>query len=517
MPQAFSEPISLKFASLLSKLYICTRFEIRITGMIKQQLTQKQQQKLSPLQIQQIKLLELTGLEIEDRINRELEENPALEEISDAANERQAEDSLSEFEQEDNFSQEDMMLGDYRTEDDIPDYKLQQSYRTEKNIRENIPYSESESFHEFLLNQLHLKKLPEEKMKIGEYLIGNIDENGYMRRNPEVIADDLLFQYGLEIPVSTIQEVLPVIHEMDPPGVGAANLQECLLIQLKRKEKTRIRTWAITLLEQYFDAFSKKQYDKILRFLNINEENLKEIIKEITLLNPKPGNTWESSMETKMAHITPDFFVEAINGELVFSMQEHNVPELRISREYSTMLAHYASAKGKELIWKNEAFDFVKQKVDSAKWFIDAIKQRNVTLRKTMEAIVQIQQEFFLTGEESNLKPMILKDVSERCGYDKSTVSRVSNSKYVQTSFGIYPLKYFFSEAMLNEEGEEISTREIKAILKNCIDEEDKSKPLTDDLLVRELKKKGYEVARRTVAKYREQLNIPVARLRKEI
>jgi len=484
--------------------------------MIKQQLTQKQQQKLSPLQIQQIKLLELTGLEIEDRINRELEENPALEERADTASEKQEDDPISEFEQEDNISQEDMMLGDYRSEDDIPDYKLQQNYYPEKTTREEIPYFESESFQDFLLDQLHLKNLSEEKMKLGEYLIGNIDETGYIRREPEVIADDLLFQ-GWEISISTIQEVLHVVHEMDPPGVGAANLQECLLIQLKRKERTKIRIYAIRILEHYFDAFSKKQYDKILRSLNINEEELKEIIKEITLLNPKPGNTWESDIVSKMTQITPDFYVEAVNGELVFSMQEQSIPELRVNKEYSEMLTAYSNIKEKQISGKIEALEFVKQKVDSAKWFIEAIKQRNITLRKTMEAIVQIQRDFFLTGRDSNLKPMILKDVSERCGYDKSTVSRVSNSKYVQTSFGIYPLKYFFSEAMLNEEGEEISTREIKAILKNCIEEEDKSKPLTDDLLVKELKTKGYDVARRTVAKYREQLNIPVARLRKEI
>ena len=484
--------------------------------MIKQQFSQKQQQKLSPLQIQQIKLLELTGLEIEDRITREIEENPALEELSDTAD-KQNDDSFSEFEQEDNISQEDFSLGDYRTEDDIPDYKLHQSYYVEKNTREDIPYSESESFHDFLMEQLHLKNLPEEKMKIGEYLIGNIDDSGYIRREPEVIADDLLFQYGWEIPISTINDVLQIIHEMDPPGVGAANLQECLLIQLERKERTKIRTWAIRILDNYFEAFSKKQYEKILRSLNINEEELKEIIREVTLLNPKPGNTWESNMVTKMSQITPDFFVEANNGELVFNMQEQNIPELRISKEYNDLLNSFSNSKGKQNTAKTEALEFVRQKVDSAKWFIDAIKQRNTTLRRTMEAIVQIQREFFLTGEDSNLKPMILKDVSELCGYDKSTVSRVSNSKYVQTSFGIYPLKYFFSEAMLNEEGEEISTREIKAILKSCIEEEDKSKPLTDDLLVKELKMKGYDVARRTVAKYREQLNIPVARLRKEL
>ena len=485
--------------------------------MIKQQLSQTQQQKLSPLQIQQIKMLELTGLEIEDRINQELEDNPALEELPDDAKEREEDDSFSEYEPEDNISQEDLSLGDYRTEDDIPDYKLQQNYYTEKNNREEIPYSDSESFNDFLMEQLRLKDLTEETMKIGEYLIGNMDEDGYIRRKPEVIADDLMFQYGMEIPISTIHEILKIIHEMDPPGVGAVNLQECLLIQLKRKERTQVRKWAIKILERYFETFSKKQYDKILRSLNINEEELKEIIKEITLLNPKPGNTWESSMVTKMSQITPDFFVEELNGELVCNMQEHNVPELRISKEYNELLNSFSNAKEKQNSGKIEALEFVKQKVDSAKWFIEAIKQRNTTLRETMEAIILIQRKFFLTGEESNLKPMILKDVSELCGYDKSTVSRVSNSKYVQTSFGIYPLKYFFSEAMLNEEGEEISTREIKAILKSCVDEENKSKPMTDDLLVKELKTKGYEVARRTVAKYREQLNIPVARLRREI
>jgi len=485
--------------------------------MIKQQLSQKQKLKLSNLQIQQIKLLELTGLEFEERINRELEENPALEETLDTANERQNEDTFSEFEQDNDFNKDDLSLGDYRTEDDIPDYRLNQPYSAEKNSSEDLIYSDSESFQDFLLNQLHFKNLTEDKMKIGEYLIGNIDEGGYIRREPEIISDDLMFQYGWKIQTSTIHEVLKIIQEMDPPGVGAANLQECLLIQLKRKEQTKLRTCAIRILERYFEAFSKKQYEKILRSLNINEEELKGIIKEITLLNPKPCNTWESAIVTKLSQITPDFYVESINGELVFNIQEHNIPELRVSRDYNNMLNNLSNPNKKQKNGKAEAFEFIKQKVDSAKWFIEAIKQRNTTLKKTMESIIKIQKDFFLTGDESNLKPMILKDVSELCGYDKSTVSRVSNSKYVQTSFGTYPLKYFFSEAMFNEEGEEISTREIKAILKTCIEEEDKFKPLTDDLLVKELKAKGYEVARRTVAKYREQLNIPVARLRKEI
>jgi RNA polymerase sigma-54 factor len=486
--------------------------------MIKQQLTQKQQQKLSPLQIQQVKLLELTGLEIEQRINQELEENPALEEVVDAPVESENDDLTGEFESDDNITPEDLSLGDYRTEDDIPDYNLPQNYYSEKNTREDIPYSEGESFQEYLLNQFHLKNLPDEKSRvIGEYLIGNIDEDGYIRRELEAISDDLAFKSGIEAPVSEIKTVLNIIREMDPPGLGAVDLQDCLLLQLKRKEKTPTRNQAILLLENYFDTFSKKQYEKILRALNITEEGLKEIIKEITSLNPKPGNAWESNMETKMAQITPDFFVETINGELIFSMQEQNIPVLKVSREYGEMLNEYNKPDGKQDTGTKDALNFVRQKLDSAQWFIDAIQQRNVTLKKTMSAIIEIQRDFFLSGEESDLKPMILKDVAELCGYDISTVSRVSNSKYVQTNFGIYSLKYFFSESMTNDEGEEISTREIKSILKNCIDEEDKSKPLTDDLLMKELKNKGYDVARRTVAKYREQLNIPVARLRKEI
>ncbi|MDR1609938.1 MAG: RNA polymerase factor sigma-54, partial [Candidatus Symbiothrix sp.] len=405
---------------------------------------------------------------------------------------------------------------DYLTEDDIPDYKLQQTYYSDKNTREEIPYSESESFQEYLLNQFRLKNLTEEQIRIGEYLIGNMDEDGYIRRSLEAISDDLAFQYGWEVSVPEIEAILRIVQQLEPSGIGAVSLQNCLLIQLKRKEKTPARDLAIRVLENYFDAFSKKQYDKMEKALNITEADLKNIVKEITLLNPRPGNAWESNMESKMAHITPDFFVEIVNGELFLSMQE-NVPELRVSKEYSNMLNQYAKSKRQQTQERKDAANFVKQKIESAGWFIDAIKQRSITLKNTMLAIVKIQRVFFLTGEKSKLKPMILKDVSELCGYDISTVSRVSNSKYVQTNFGIYPLKYFFSEAMTNEEGEEVSTHEIKLILKTCIDEEDKYNPLTDDALMKELKNRGYEVARRTVAKYREQLNIPVSRLRKEI
>jgi RNA polymerase sigma-54 factor len=483
--------------------------------MIRQQLTYKQQQKLSPLQIQQVKLLELTALEIENRITQELEENPALEEVSDVSTE--SDNSVSEDFTNEDESSDDLSLGDYLTEDDIPDYKLQQDYYSKENQRGEIPYSESESFQEYLLNQLRLKDLSEEKFKIGEYIIGNIDDDGYIRRDPEAISDDLAFQYGMDIPVEEISKVLKVIEELDPAGVGATNLQKCLLLQLERKEKNPERESAIVILDKYFDSFTKKQYDKICKSLSISEDELKSIIKEITLLNPKPGNAWESNMETKMAQITPDFIVESISGELIFTMAEQNIPELRISKEYSNLLTNYTEKKGKENTEQKEAVIFVKQKLDSAKWFIDAIKQRNITLRNTMLAIIKIQRNFFLTGEEAELKPMILRDVSELCGYDISTVSRVINSKYVQTNWSVYSLKYFFSEAITNEEGEEVSTREIKAILKSCIEMENKIKPLTDDALVKELKQKGYEIARRTVAKYREQLNIPIARLRKEI
>ncbi|MDR0683456.1 MAG: RNA polymerase factor sigma-54 [Dysgonamonadaceae bacterium] len=482
--------------------------------MIKQQLTQKQQQKLSPLQIQQVKLLELTALEVENRITQELEENPALEEVSDLSVE--PEDAIeADFNLEEESSDEDLSLGDYLTEDDIPDYKLQQNYYSTENQRSEIPYSDSESFREYLLDQLRLKDLTKERFKIGEYIIGNIDDDGYIRRDPESLSDDLAFQYSMEVPVEEIMKVLKIITELDPAGVGAFNLQKCLLLQLYRKEKTPERKTAIAVLENYFDNFTKKQYEKICKGLNISEEELKNVVKEIMSLNPKPGNAWESNMDARMTHITPDFIVEAINGELIFTMAEQNVPELRINKEYSNLFADYMG--GKRSAGQKEAVIFVKQKLDSAKWFIDAIKQRNITLQNTMLAIIKIQRNFFLTGEETVLKPMILKDVSELCGYDISTVSRVVNSKYVQTNWGVYSLKFFFSEAITNEEGEEISTREIKSILKSYIETENKVKPLTDSALVKKLKKNGYDIARRTVAKYREHLNIPIARLRKEI
>ena len=486
--------------------------------MLKQQLSQKLQQKLSPMQIQQIKMLELTSLELEDRINQELEENPALEEGDDF----NIDDNDIDSQETDDYdphaeSNEDLSIGDYLTEDDIPDYKLQENNYSKDDKKEEIPYSEGESFQENLLDQLRLRNLSEDDIKIGEYLIGNIDEDGYLRRDLSAISDDLAFQYGMNIPVEDIQKVLDFIKELDPPGIAAADLQECLILQLTRKEKTPARKLAICILTDYFQEFSKKHYDKILKNLDINEEDLKNIIREITLLNPKPGSAWDAGMESKMVQIMPDFIVDAINGELFFNMANQNIPELKVSKEYVEMFDDYNKNKKNTSSEQKDALIFVKQKLDSARWFIDAVKQRQNTLKDTMLAIIEFQRDFFLSGEESDLRPMILKDVAELSNYDISTISRVSNSKYVQTNYGTYPLKYFFSEGLINEAGEEVSTREVKAILKESIGEEDKSKPLTDDALVKVLKDKGYEVARRTIAKYREQLGVPVARMRKEI
>jgi RNA polymerase sigma-54 factor len=447
---------------------------------------------------------------MENRILHELEENPALEELPDVP----SEDIAEEYETSETMSDND--LGDYLNEDDIPDYKLQQAYSTPES-RTEIPYSEAESFHEYLLEQLRLKNLSEEQFRIGAYIIGNLDDDGYMRRDLQEISDDFAFQYSLDVPVEQIRQALHWVQELDPAGIAATDLQECLLLQLRRKMHSQVRECAIAILTDTFDLFVKKQYPQLLKTLGISEEELKKAIDEITLLNPKPGNAWESNMDTKLSQITPDFIVETTNGDLIFSLANQNLPELRVNQEYNRILSEYAETKEKSRPEQKEAVLFVKQKIDSAKWFIDAIKQRNQTLQNTMLTIIDIQREFFLTGEESDLKPMILKDVAERCGYDISTISRVSNSKYVQTNWGIFPLRYFFSESMTNDEGEEISTREIKVLLKNLIDAEDKSKPITDDALSEELKQHGYLIARRTVAKYREQLNIPIARMRKEI
>lgn len=483
--------------------------------MLKQQLQQKLQQKLSPQQIQMIRLLELPTLELEERVKHELEDNPALEEG------KEPQDDLEHSEEEENFAaegsdNEDLSLGDYFSADDIPEYKLQQmTERAER--KEEIPFAEGESLSEFLLEQLRLRELPEKQVKIAEYIIGNLDDDGYLRRDLSAIADDLVFQAGVEADEAEVEQVLRVIQDFEPAGIGARDLKECLLIQLNKREKTEATRLALRILNSYFEDFTRKRYERILKALDITEEELKRAIREITLLNPKPGSSWGDTMETAMSQVVPDFVVEANNGELTLSMNNRGVPDLRINQEYAEMFQDYAGNKANQTADRRDAVQFVKQKLDAAQWFIDAIRQRNETLQRTMETIICLQREFFLTGDETTLRPMILKDVAERTGYDISTISRVSNSKYVQTNFGVYPLKYFFSESMQTDTGEEISTREVKKIMKDHVDAEDKRHPLTDEELAAILKEAGYVIARRTVAKYREQLGIPVARMRKEI
>lgn len=482
--------------------------------MLKQQLQQKLQQKLSPQQIQMIRLLELPTLELEERVKHELEDNPALEEG------KEPQDDLEHNEEEDFAAEgsdnEDLSLGDYFSADDIPEYKLQQmTERAER--KEEIPFAEGESLSEFLLEQLRLRELPEKQVKIAEYIIGNLDDDGYLRRDLSAIADDLVFQAGVEADEAEVEQVLRIIQDFEPAGIGARDLKECLLIQLNKREKTEATRLALRILNSYFEDFTRKRYERILKTLDITEEELKRAIREITLLNPKPGSSWGDTMETAMSQVVPDFVVEANNGELTLSMNNRGVPDLRINQEYAEMFQDYAGNKANQTADRRDAVQFVKQKLDAAQWFIDAIRQRNETLQRTMETIICLQREFFLTGDETTLRPMILKDVAERTGYDISTISRVSNSKYVQTNFGVYPLKFFFSESMQTDTGEEISTREVKKIMKDHVDAEDKRHPLTDEELAAILKEAGYVIARRTVAKYREQLGIPVARMRKEI
>ncbi|MDR0995583.1 MAG: RNA polymerase factor sigma-54 [Tannerella sp.] len=486
--------------------------------MLRQQLQQRLQQKLSPQQIQLIRLLELPTIELEERIKHELEENPALEEGKDEEDKSdQPEDlSLDEGPEEKGETEADLSLGDYLSEDDIPEYKLREM-RERAEQKEDIPFSVGQSLNEYLLEQLGLRDLPEEERQMAEYIVGNMEDDGYLRRDLAAIADDMAFQTGTEVTVEALEHVLSLVQGLEPPGIGARNLQECLLLQLKRHTPSPANANARNIVENYFDDFSRKHFDKIMLALDIDEEKLKAAISEITALDPKPGNGWEGSILTAHNQVTPDFLVEADNGELTLTMNNRSIPELHLSQDYRDMLRDYAKGKDQVDNSRREALQFVKQKLDSAQGFIDAVKQRQQTLQRTMEIIMVLQRPFFLSGDEATLRPMILKDVAERAGYDISTISRVSNSKYVQTNFGIYPLKFFFSESLQTESGEEVSTREVKKIMKENLDAEDKRKPLTDAELAAILKAKGYLIARRTVAKYREQLGISVARLRKEI
>lgn len=487
--------------------------------MLKLEQQQKLQQKLSPAQIQVIRMLELPTLEFEERIQQELEENPVLEEGSSKDEFQNEEDEYIESEGRNELENEDFNLDEYISDDEVPDYRLYANNYSKDDKQEDIPFSSGMTFHEYLISQLGLQNINEQEKQITEFIIGNIDEDGYLRRSVESITDDLAFQVGLEITDEEVAKLVRIIRQFDPPGVGAVSLQECLLMQLQRKEKqTEEIQYAIRILTDYFEEFSKKHYEKIKHKLALTEEQLKRVIAEIVKLNPKPGSAWSGNIyEKNMTALVPDFMVENHNGTLHLSLNNMHIPELRISREYSELLEDYSSNKANRTREMKDAVTFVKQKIDSARWFIDAVKQRNETLLKTMTAIVDFQKDFFVEGDETYLKPMILKDIADMTGFDISTISRVSNSKYVQTEYGIFPLKFFFSESMTNDAGEEVSTREIKKILQEAIDAENKKRPLTDDQLKEVLKIQGYIIARRTVAKYREQLNIPVARLRKEV
>lgn len=483
--------------------------------MLKQQLQQKLQQKLSPAQIQVIKMLEIPTLELEERIRQEIEENPVLEEGPETS-ELNDEEDVNQGDEND--SNDDFDLNEYMPDDDIPDYKLVANNTSRDDRHDDIPFSAGFTFHEFLADQVGLLHLNEHERKLVEYIIGNIDEEGYLRRDAESMVDDIVFQAGIETTDAEMKRLIKLVHQFDPAGVGAANLQECLQLQLERREPTETVKNARRIVLDFFEEFSKKHYDKIIRSMNLTEESLKDSLAEITRLNPKPGNAWGGNvLEKSFSTIVPDFIIENDNGVLTVQLNNSNVPELRINSTYNEMFEDYSNNKSNQTREMKDAVMFVKQKIDAARWFINAIKQRHQTLLTTMTAIIDFQHDFFIEGDETFLKPMVLKDIADVTGYDISTISRVSNSKYVQTEFGIFPVKYFFSESMTNDSGEEISTREIKKIMQECIEDEDKRNPLNDDRLVDVLKEKGYLIARRTVAKYREQLNIPVARLRKEI
>lgn len=498
--------------------------------MLNQRLQQKLLQKLSPQQILLMKLLQIPTTALEQRIKQEIEENPALEMEEDAEEFDQddepdfggdagEDDEAYEGDEQDEYDSRDdeFTFDDYLEEDDFPDYRTSVNNTGPDDKAVEIPYASAISFQELLIEQLGYRKLDLQKQKIGLYIIGNMDDAGYLARQVDAIVDDLLFTQNIKTSKKEVIEVLQVIQEFDPPGVGARNLQECLMIQLRRLEdENPDNDYQLPemIVDRFFEEFTKKHYEKILRRGNMTEEQLKEAIGIILKLNPKPGDAMSES-SVAGHYVIPDFVVTNNDGELELSLTSRNMPELRVSRNYIEMLQMFSD--NKKTRSEKEALMFVKQKIDSARWFIDAINQRQNTLYNTMRAIVDYQRDYFLTGDETRLRPMILKDIAEMVSLDISTISRVANSKYVQTPFGTFLLKSFFSESMQTDDGEEVSTREIKKILSDCISGESKDKPLTDEQLTKILNDKGYNIARRTVAKYREQLNVPVARLRKEL
>lgn len=478
-------------------------------------LQQKLLQKLSPQQIQVIKLLEIPTMQLEQRIKKELEENPVLELESDSPSvddQSDYNDSGDDIKDSDN---DEFTVDDYYEDEEIPTYKLNTNNFSKDDKYVDVPFSVGTSFNEFLTEQLSLSDLNDDDQQLAEYVLGNIDDDGYLRRDLMSISDDLAFNLNMDVSEEELERILKVIQDFDPPGVGARDLRECLLLQLNRKEGEEFAL-AKTIVKDFFTEFTKKHYEKIQSKLELTGEELKAGIAQVLKLNPKPGSSYSNPLNKTNQHIVPDFILESVDGELSLSLNQRNVPELKINDTYQEML-RTMSENQKAKKNDKEAVLFVKQKLDSAKWFIDAIQQRQTTLLLTMSEIISFQEEFFQEGDEAKLKPMILKDIAERTNLDISTISRVSNSKYIQTHFGIYPLKYFFSEGLQKDDGEEVSTREIKKILKECIENEDKRKPLTDEKLAAILKEKSYNIARRTVAKYREQLDIPVARLRKEL
>ena len=485
--------------------------------MLKQYLQFKLSQKLSPQQIQLMKLIQLPTQAFEQRLKQELEENPAL----DTGKESDAKDEFDEFDNsQDDYNDSDTIeteinVDEYLSDDEIPDYRTQVNNYSADDDEKSVPYASGTSFTQHLTNQLNTFRLNEQEYEIALFLVGSVDESGYIRRSLSDITDDLAFTQNVYTNEDEVEKVLGIVHQLDPAGVGARDLQECLSIQLSRREQNRDVDLAADIINRAFEQFTKKHYKKLLQKFSITEEELKDAIEEIEHLNPKPGGSYSGNNRI-IEHVVPDFAIKIMDGELELTLNGRNAPELHVSRTYNNMLKGYKESKEKSKSQK-DAILFIKQKLDAAKWFIEAVKQRQQTLFVTMSAIMHYQKDYFLSGDERMLKPMILKDIADEIDMDVSTVSRVANSKYVDTPYGTKLIKEFFSESMTNDQGEEVSTREIKKILETVIEEEDKKKPLTDDKLAGILKEKGYPIARRTVAKYREQLDIPVARLRKKI
>ena len=487
--------------------------------MLKQHLQLKLSQKLSPQQIQLMKLIQLPTQAFEQRLKEEMIENPALEsgqdeELESADFSSDADNDYDDYDNE-RIEADDINIDEYLSNDETPEYKLHSNNYSSDDEDKEIPIAAQLSFHQDLLNQLNTFILSDTEREIAEFLVGSIDDMGYIRRSVQDLVDDMAFTQGIYTDEKTVEKILQIVQELEPSGVGARDLQECLLLQLKRKTPTESVEMAIDIIDNQFEAFSKKHYDKLLQKYGVSQDQLRKAIDEIEKLNPKPGGSFAGSSRM-IEHIVPDFTIRITDGELELSLNGRNAPSLHVSKDYQEMLQTYKDSRDKSNAQK-DAVQFIKQKLDSAKWFIDAIKQRQETLFVTMNAIMHYQQEYFLEGDETKLKPMILKDIADMIGLDISTVSRVANSKYVETPYGTKLLKEFFSESMKNDQGEDVSTIEIKKILQNVVEEEDKQKPYPDDKLAEILKEKGYPIARRTIAKYREQLDIPVARMRKKI